>query len=512
MKIKILRESLVRNKKMINYLSGKWELESPGLSYGEVIEILTRYEQIKEGLSTKKPQVQSFLYRFNGTLKPKFEPENLKSVEKFSLEHIKSLLSEYSNEPFIGEEDVVYTKENSKSTPERVEKSKNLWYGESNKVFDSGDGLRVYGIPNQKTSIAFGFYVEHTNISQTSNAAYWCVTWRPDTGANRWETYRNIGKTFYFIIDEKRNQESDKFYLSALQILENKYNVVLTSVRNDGDTTYSLEELFKIYPELKNNMDKFPSVPFTKGELSIKNKMALINETPGDEHEFRRQERPVKLSYINQGNPLTTGNSWNSMDQGLRETYIVLTTPNNYIERFPNLDLIESFRKSRKDVTLLENNGVTLGKIMDEYVKNTYKVARVSIDNPNIRIYENKKDGKFGIYHGSYGDFYRLNNIIYGPHYDEFPPEIYEDEEGNDYVVEIYSKTGTEDPSSFCAITPVNNTSANDTSAHFLSNSAWISLKDKIVKKEGREDDDPIQDIPKLDPETHIDIKEKKEF
>ena len=358
--------------------------------------------------------------------------------------------------------------------------------------------------------MAFGFYVEYINKVQTSRNAYWCVTWRPDEGSNRWETYRSQDKTFYFVIDSNRDEKTDRFYLSALQILKNNSNVVLTSVRNDGDTTYTLEELFKIYPQLQNNMDKFISVPFTKDELAIKNKISLINETPGDENEFKRQERPIKLTYINMGNPLTSINSWDSMDQGLRSTYIVLTTPNNFIERFSNLNMILTFKKSPNDVKLLQNNGVSLGMLMDQYVKDTFMVARISIDNPNIRIYQSKRDKKFGIYHASYGDFYRLNNTIYGPDYNELSMDVYVDDEGNDYMVEIFSKTGTEDPSSFYAISPVNDTNKKG-STHLLSNSAWLSLQSKLEKKEDQEDD-LFKDIPKLDPETDTDIKEKREL
>lgn len=509
MKIKILNEALARNKKMINYLSGKWKLESPELTNNEIIDILTRFDQVKDGLSTKKPQVQSFLYRFNGSFNEKFDPQNLKSVEKYTLEQIKSLLSEYSTDPYIGDEDINYTESNSKSTPQRVENSMRLWYGENNKVFDSGDGLRVYKIKNQKVSMAYGFYVQHINKLQRSSSTYWCVTWRPDEGSNRWETYRDMGKTFYFIIDEKRDKDSDKFYLSALQILDNNKNtVVLTSVRNDGDTSYTLEELFKIYPSLQGNMDLFPSVGFTKEELSIKNKIALINETIGDENEFRRQERPVKLTYINQGNPITKAISWESMDQGLRSTYITLTNENNYIERFSNIELIRAVKKSKSDITLLSNNNITLGMLMSKYMRDTFKTGRVSIDNPNVILYKNKRTEKYCIYHANYEDFYRLGNVYYDEGYNEIDSTIYQDEEGNDYIVETFSKTETENPESFHVITPVRDNNPKGT-AHFLSNNSWKSLLNKLTVKQ--DDDFPIKDMPDFKPDTDTDIKEKME-
>ena len=79
----------------------------------------------------------------------------------------------------------------------------------------------------------------------------------------------------------------------------------------------------------------------------------------------------------------------------------------------------------------------------------------------------------------------------------------YEDDEGNDYVVYIYSKTGSEDQDSFVVVSNFDDL----INGHFISNRNWKQLKEKLRLR--NEEDDEDVDL-NIDNDTDVDLHEIK--
>jgi len=173
------------------FIFDKWKLEKPNLSPDETEKLITVFQRIQNGLKPEKPQVFSFLSRFDGEHGfEKFDPNNLKDITKYSYQQISFLVGEYTEDEEEAQGDVFAGKD-TKPTEEKIAASKELWGGEENLIINE-DGFRVYSIPDQKTSIKYGYYVETINRSQPSSNSPWCVTWRQDQGrTNMWGSYRN---------------------------------------------------------------------------------------------------------------------------------------------------------------------------------------------------------------------------------------------------------------------------------------------------------------------------------
>ena len=202
----------VKNKKLFNSLMDIWRTERPNITDEEGENLFYNFARIKDGLRPDRPQVFTFLSRYDGDHGyPKFDENNLRQIEKYSYSQLSFLLNEFNPEERTVERDV-FAGADTKPTPERIEASRNLWFGNDNLVFDR-DGLRVYAIKNQQMSIRYGYWY-HTVYKNAQgrpdesdrNISPWCVTWRPDMGkSNMWGNYRGQGRTFYFVIDENKN-------------------------------------------------------------------------------------------------------------------------------------------------------------------------------------------------------------------------------------------------------------------------------------------------------------------
>lgn len=505
-----------KNRKLFNFLFDKWRTQNPNLTSDDVEKILDVYIQKKEGLKPDRPQVFSFLNRFDGRHgHERFDPNNLKDIRQYTYEQIKFLIDEYSEEQETNAVDVFSSKD-TKPTEEKIEASKALWGGQEYLIINE-DGFRVYDIPNQKTSVKFGYYLEKINKNIPGSNFPWCVTWRSDQGrTNMWGSYRN-NRSFYFVIDESKSP-SDKYYLSALQrVPSDDYmsrGYKLTSAKNDGDNSMTWQEIVNIYPKIENYKDKIGVRPFSPDELQEKNVVGQINEIEGNQYEFKRMSRLLKRAYIENNGTLKKVESWKSMDSKLRELYILSTTATQVRDRFDNFEFVKEIRKVGSEFTLLDNrlraigfNGV--GQIFDNLMSTEFKVARTSVDNTDIRIYESIKTKKFGIFTAKKLNWYEKDGKVYEPIYKLLPTEIFRDKDNNKtFVVEIYSNSETPNEDSFYAAYDTNAANVKK-SAHFFTYDAWNKLKDsgKIVKQD---ESKRSGDIKNLEPDSDVDIKEIK--
>jgi hypothetical protein len=510
----------VKNKKLFDSLITKWREQKPNLTPEEGETLFNRFQEIKNGLSPNRPQVRSFLYRFDGRHGyEKFDPDLIKDITKYTYRQIKSLIGEYDDQDMVGDEIIpnIFSGKDIKSTKEKIEASKQLWYDQDSAIINE-EGFRVYSIKNQAMSIRFGYYAEYINGSQKNDVegivnASWCVTWRGANagGENRWGSYRSgtpSDRTFYFVIDESKNPKRNKHHLSALQRVKSvRDGYMLTSVRNDGDTTMNWDEICNVYPKIREYKDLIVEITYSKAELSEKNVVGQINETENNAYEFRRVDRQLKKAYINNNGELKKPESWMSMDESLRALYITLTTKETIRNKFSNFEFLNEIKKVGNEFTLLDNKIKQLGYkdgigfILTDLIKHEFRHRRDSINNPQIKIFESKVNGLCGVYNVRTAGWVNFDGITYEPLFKNTDSDVYFDEEEQGYFVEKYEKGGG---GSFYTIYP-SETEAGD--AYILSEKAWDQLKPKLYVEKG---DIPIPRIKDFDPTGDVDIKETK--
>lgn len=510
---KVLVEE-VKNKKLFDSLLTKWRQEKADITPAEGETLFNRFQEIKNGLSPNRPQVISFLYRFDGRHGyEKFDPDLLKDVTKYTYKQIKSLIDEYGDDDMIGDAvPNVFTSKDKKSTPEKVEASKGLWYDEDSAIINE-NGFRVYAIKDQAMSIRFGYYAEYINGLHRNNGvgvvqATWCVTWRglQAGGENRWGSYRN-DRTFYFVIDESKDPKVNKYHLGALQRVKSvRDGYMLTSVRNDGDNTMDWEDISNIYPKIREYKNLIVEKKFTKDEMSEKSVVGQINESENNMYEFKRVDRQLKKAYINNNGELKKPESWRSMDEKLRALYIVTTTEQTIRNKFSNFEFLNEIKKVGNEFTLLDNRIKQLGHkdgvgfILTDLIKHEFRHRRDSLSNPQIKVFESKVNGLCGIYNVRTAGWVNFDGVTYEPLFKNTDSDAYFDEEENGYFVEKFEKSGG--GAAFYSIYP-SETEAGD--AYLLSQKAWDQLKPKLYSEKG--------DIPRIkdfDPSGDVDIKETK--
>jgi hypothetical protein len=507
----------VKNKKLFNFLLDKWYGSKPSeQQLNQCEEIIEDFNRIKDGLSIKKSQVRTFLTMFDGLHGSiKFDSDNLKDITKYTFEQILALLHEYDEDGSNEEiENNVFSGKDKKSTPKKVEASKNLWGGDEYKIIDEGD-FRVYLIPDQRVSMNFGYY-EQVIAKIQGNSPQWCVTGRDssDSRSNLWGSYRNR-RTFYFVIDDSKD-ESNKYYLGALQKTEgdSPTGFRLTNVRNEGDSPLTWEEIVTIYPKLTEHKELIKTVNYDEeSELENKDVVNRINENEGDKLEFRRMSRSYKKAFIERGSTISKARSWESMDRGLRNLYILITTDRNALDRFQTFELMSEIKKVGNEFNLLNNRLKQVGldgvsTIFAKLMTNEFEVARTSIDNRAIKMYVSNKTGKFGLYNNQIASWVNSNGITFEPHYSEDDTSVYMDDEENTYVVETYTTGGNPDNTSFYCVYPIIETN-EFASGHFIDAQMFEQLKTKLHSKDKFKDKDFVR-ISDFNPETDVNIKEMK--
>jgi hypothetical protein len=516
MKIKNLIYDLlleeVKNKKLLDYLSNKWFGENPTQEQRiESEKLYTEFQKIQNGLSTKRPQVISFLTRFDGNHGfSVFDPNNLRDITKYTLQQIRSLVDEYRDDDLdLGGD--VFSGKDTKPTTERLDASKSLWEGDQNLIINEG-GLRVYDIKDQKMSVKYGYYVENVNKDQGGTMP-WCVTWRPDqpNRTNMWGHYRSQGRSFYFVIDTNKNPKKDRYYLGALQrVKSNTTGFILTSVLNDGDNTMSWDQIIGIYPQLKNYKELFIEKPYSQDELEEKNIVGQITERPGSQYEFRRMDRQLKKAYINNLGTLTLPESWQSMDEKLRALYITTTRENDITNKFSNLSFVNEIKKVGNEYTLLKNRLIALKKspgfIIEHLMKNEFDIVMRNVANDNIKLLQSKNTRKYGLFDSLKNDWVKLNGVEYFVNYQKIDHKIVEDDNGTEYFLHVFSTSPEPNQQSFYCLYDSNSevSSGQIQDSYFVSKNKW----DDLIKSEKIIDDEMMATSKDVDLGTDSDIKE----
>lgn len=521
----ILTEQL-ENKKLFNFLAEKWRIEKQDLSDTQIEKIYNRFQEIKNKLNPNLPQVSSFLSRFDGNFGyATFNPDNLKDITKYSYKQIKSLIDEYTPLGDLEEiEDTsIFDDGDTRDSPEKIQASKDLWFGNRYCILNL-DGFRVYQIPDESTSNKFGYYYQELyrtfrpGVGGRPDNSYWCVTRRKASGmTNLWGNYRgdNNKRTFYFVIDESKANDPDtgvrKFYLAALQrSLMNSTGFIMNSILNDGDTSYTWDQISQIYPKLRDFKDLIVPLPYSPKEAKERSIVNQITELPG-QYQFKRIERNLKKAFINAGSVLTKPESWQAMDGELKALYVNTTTEHSYLTKFANYPFLLEIRKSGADWSLLNNRLRTVGvekgagAIFAHLIKNDFQPGRTSKNNPSIVLYISKTDGKFGIFHLGHGDWLRMGAITYEPVYEKIKGYGLLDENKNPYLVEIFGVGKVEDDKSFYSVWPVGGVSSK---SYLLSHDGFTKLTEKMteVQNKGKS----AQQIQDFQPDTDVDIKEIK--
>lgn len=516
---KILEEE-VANKKLFNFLLDKWREEKPDLTDAAAEGLYNRFQQIKGNLNPNLPQVISFLYRFDGNFGyTAFNKDYLKDISKYTYQQIKSLIDEYT--PLDDLEEVedktVFNNKDTKPTPEKIQASKDLWFGDRYCILNL-PGFRVYDIPDQSTSVKFGYYAE-TILKQLHGTFIWCVARRKDHNLNNlWSYYRSDEKrSFYFVIDESRspevntNSEENKFYVSALQYDDSShYKYRITSVLNDGDVSYNWEQIVRKFPQLKDKKDLILNKPYSEKELEEKSIFNFISESPG-QYEFRRIGKGLKKLYINNGGIIRKPESWVSMDKELKSLYVNTIKEDNYTTKISTFSLLNEIKKIGNDLSMLNNRLIAVGlkgvaHIFEYFYENNFYIGRISIENPNIKLYVSKTDGKFGLFDTRNGDWVVKNGQSFEPDFSKITETTIKDDKDVPYVVEIYSKTNVPNEHSFYALSPLGETTS--TKSYFLSASAYNKLSEKMSEVEyGRK---KIRTIKDFEPSSDVDISENK--
>lgn len=515
----LLLEDLSKNLKAA--LSKKW---GDKLTDKEIEKFGSWFMLEKERFGKKQPQFVTFLDRFDGSRGfEKFDAQvqNIRDITQYTAEQIKFLYFEFVDRDAdeVEDDEAIFLQHpntpgriNRDPTPEKIEASKRLWYGKKYLAFESG-GFRVYAIPNQQVSINFGYYLNtfHQDPYYIPGGQ-WCTTWY---NSNNYYAGKRPDRYFYFVIDESKTPQPNsgdyattKYHLGALQAMKPGSSVRfrLTDITNPGEPPVTDEELTRIYPQLKGQLDKFVFKPFDETELSIQNKLGNITETAGGPNDFRIQGKEIKRQFIAAGYPLRLKSSWESLDENLKKLYIDTNNENNFFDKFGSYELLVAISKSDASISSLNRRisvlfpGETIAILFKKVMDNEFVGERFSIKNKNVVLYKSKTTKKFGLYDADKAMWLNRGGIKYDAVYSEASIEAYYDENENSFVVETYAKNiSNPDNTSFYCIFP---TDRGDFDGYFLSHQKWEALKTKLHPED--------QTMTDFNPTDDTDLDEQK--
>ncbi|MFM1796918.1 MAG: hypothetical protein RL733_699, partial [Actinomycetota bacterium] len=126
------------------------------------------------------------------------------------------------------------------------------------------------------------------------------------------------------------------------------------------------------------------------------------------------------------------------MDDGLKKSYIDLTTQQNLFERFSTKELLVKIKERPGEVKSVDRRvkmvgyedgfGVLYTKMMQtEFIPD----QRKSLKNGNISLFENRRTKKNGLFDKSNGDWISLGGIRYEDFYSKIDDDVYVDDDGN---------------------------------------------------------------------------------
>ncbi len=458
------------SKGILNKLKQKWGTDNPEIT-DDILELIASQfyggikgskqiqSKIKNAGGKDHPLIKSFLLRHDGSQnssnpgsKP-FNPDSILDLTSYSWDQIVDLFDEFdinignliTNIDWV---DSFLT--NSLSNEEKLEASKALWYGSDEKVYDDGDGFRIYTPKNQKQCVAFGIYENH--LAQKIGGFNWCITTTNKT-STYYNMYRDRGLTYYFIIDEKK-ATTDQHHLSVIMPILGRDDYEYTDLKNSGGNSTGLalthtnfnKCLTCIHPQLESNEEALEiissSIPYdTRKELNIGDgeidPVARINEREGDRWDFVRRNRREKMAYIINGNYLRSVRSFQSMTPELLVLYIKTTNNENWTDRFQTYEIFKIFsdnndlsEKLRRRINgeegdppiTVDGKSVTFGDIQWQFIKNKYSTKYAALNHESTKVVMGNSTGepsfgKYGIWDGDNGDWLTHNGVIYDPTY-----------------------------------------------------------------------------------------------
>jgi hypothetical protein len=442
-----------------------------------------RGKQTATRIKSLHPGMRSFLNRFDGNHgHDKFDVKDIQVIPKYTYEQILYLIDElYPSEGEIESE--IFTP-NNKNKELKIQKSKEEWYSE-NATFTNGS-LRMYYIPDQQSAIKYGYYLKFITTLNGDYYSQWCVTLE-DPSQNRWGTYRN-NKTFYFVIDDSKPTHHLN-HLTALQFNSTANPATpyhLTNMQNNGqDEIMGERQLLELFPLLQGGLHLIKPVKYQPDDELMRNKDVVdrINERVGDQYEFRRMPRKYKAEYVRRGATIESPDSWDAMDDILRANYIGATVEADLFTRFNNYKFLTKVAEKNADRKYLDKRCKMLGYadgilvLYKKVLKDGFFVARTSIDNPKLVVYQDKVHNEYGIFNIETAEWHKHNGITYGLSYVEVSDMVgaYIDENYNAYAIEAYSIGGTLNDESFYVVIPANANNKRG-EAHFISAAKWKAL------------------------------------
>lgn len=541
------------------FLLNKWR----GVSPETVQKIFDWFESVKSTFPLEPDKVRggllSFLGWYNGSSpnREKFELKNVRDIRSYSLPQIKRLWSEFKSEPLVTSDEetvelsvdpIFYQKvdraapssdsirefvrnsgnvsENDKNTlTELFEKSRELWYGTRHLIFEN-DGLRVYNIPDQATSIAFGWFLYYVRYKYNYPGSNWCTT---TPNANNFFQGKRGDRSFYFIIDESKmpsspedNRQNRDYALAAFQVLSpsatgyERTEFKITPISNPGEPPIDKKNLISIYPQIAPlfETDKLKYVPWSQDDQINKGNnvdpISRINEREGDEYEFAVRPPNEKLEYINrQGAVLRKAKSWNSMTEAMKKQYSFATlTRDNMFDKFSNSELFKALSQAERNtlnkrIEIIRPGEGGIKLIVNNIMQNDFYVdERLSLDKDYISLYKSRTSGKYGIYNLRENNWVNFDGITFDDEYKQISEKPYKTKDGKRFFAIIYSRTSTPDSTSFYVLLPV---TGNKIDGYFVSAKKWEELKVQLMGET-----DPEKTNTEFDPETENDIGEMK--
>lgn len=563
MNIDILVKKYLNEAKMSReteeYLQRKWE----GVPLETIQKVYDWFESKKNSFPFEykdlQPQLRTFINWFNGSTKSreKFDIKNVRDIRSYSLIQIKRLWDEFNPKyPIFGTSsieklpvDKVFYETIGSAAPSNetiqryvrngadninssdanklntlITKSKELWYGTNHLIYEN-NGLRVYNVPNQVTSIAYGWYLYYVRYKYDYPGSNWCTT---TPNANNFFSSKRHDRSFYFVIDESKKPNTPvdddpydssryepNFYLSALQVYPNTQNnkiYSVTGVHNPGEPKYDYNNLILLYPNIKEllDSDKLKYEPLQSDELIGGNRnvdpVSRIVESEGNEYDFSIRPYNEKEEYINRGGVIREGRSWDSMTKDLKKLYSFATlTTENMFDKFSTSDLYKRLNDGEKKTLetrikiLNPNNDISI--ILKNIMQNDFYIdERLSLNKEYLSMYKSRATGNFGIYNVREENWVNHDGVTYDDDYKQIDQRAYRSNDGKRFFVVIYSRTSTPDNTSFYVLLPI---TGNKIDGYFVSSKKWEELKVQLVN-----DDNPEKTNTEFDPEKEDDIKE----
>ena len=474
------------SKKILDQIKKKWSESNPEVTDDTVEFAINNFYtgfkggaqiqgKIKQGGLEKSPIIKGFLARHdgldnNGTpipgVKP-FKSSQLLDLQQYSWNQAVDLFGEFDKElgSIVGPDaDWVHEwLDNSgfkRQGDEEISASKDLWFGDREKIYDDGEGFRVYSPKNQKHAVAFGIYNQY--LSSKIGGSAWCISTR-SSSSTYYNMYRDRGLTYNFVINENY-PESDPNHLSVIMPSTQKNDFEYTNLNNFGGNTrgvdFSSDEFNKcltcMHPQIENSEELrslfATNVPYdSNSELNIsngeQNPVSLIVENINSRWDFSRQRRSLKKARIATGNYLMEVRSFQSMSTDMILSYIKLVTSDNWGDRFQTMEVVEFFKnnndykeKLRRHLSgeegdddavvivgntlsgkreVIEDRPVIIADLATLLLKNKYKSKVSSKTSTSIDIKQNTEDGRYGIWDGQEGEWLTHNDIKYIPNYRE---------------------------------------------------------------------------------------------